>query len=266
MKRILSLSLAVLLCLSLCACGKSKEAKAVDDLILSIGEVTAESAETVQAAAEAYNALSEKDRESIENYETLKKAQEDLFYIEFYDLSNRLLEVYYNCKQVSNGTRIIWDNVGSQEFWTSYNAVRILNQDLSKAEYDELHMKISGAKAYATIWCAARGLCPSNVYDVNKMTDDGQEKTIDLCVDFNNCYTLISENMDPIAEDVRILKNAYQDNFQDEVNTLNELCIEVSMYADFALEPSGSLSSYTSTEKDYQNSIDRMIKLIDSYR
>ncbi len=266
MKKAISLILALALCLSLCACGKSAEAKVVDEMILSIGEVTASNVSDVEAALEAYNALPEKDRESIENYALLESAQEEMFYIEFYDLTNRLLEVYYNCQKVSQGTRIIWDNVGSKDFWTCYNAVRMLTEDLSKAEYDEIFMKESGAKAYATIWCAARGLCPSNIYDVNKMTDEGQEKTIDLCVSFNFCYNLVSENMDPIAEEVRVFKNKYEDDFEDEVDTLNELCLELSMYVDFALEPSGSLSSYTSSEGDYQNSIDRMIKVIDSYK
>jgi len=241
-------------------------AKAVDDMILAIGEVTADNASAVQEALEAYEALSEADRQSVENYAVLESAQEELFYIQFYDLANRLLEVYYSCKNVADGTRIIWDNVGSSDFWVCYNAVRMLSEDLSKAEYDEIFMATSGAKAYATIWCAARGLCPSNIYDTNKMTDEAQENTIDLCVAFNAHYSLISEFMDPLSEDVRVFKNQYKDTFQDEVDTLNEMCLEVSMYVDFALEPDGSLISYTDSNREYQDSIDRMVKILDSYR
>lgn len=266
MKKMISLLLVFTLCLSLCACGKSAEAKKVDEMILAIGEVTIDSVSAVDAAVEAYKALSDKDRESVENYAVLEIAQEELFYIELYDLTNKLLEVYYNCQNVSNGTRIIWNNVGSSDFWTCYNAVKMLNMGLSREEYDKIFMEASGAKAYATIWCAARGLCPSNIYDTNKMTDEGQDKTIELCHSFNACYDLISENMDPLAEEVRIFKNKYKSDHEDEVDTLNELCLELDMYVDFALEPEGSLNSYTNAESDYKDTIDRLIKIMDSYK
>ena len=266
MKKAISLLLALSLCLCLCACGKSAEAKTVDELILAIGEVTIDSVSAVDAAVEAYNALSDKERETIENYDALKTAQEELFYVELYDLTNKLLEVYYNCQNVSNGTRIIWNNVGNSDFWTCYNAARMLNLGLSIAEYDEIFLKASGAKAYATIWCAARGLCPSNIYDTNKMTDEGQNKTLELCHSFNGCYDFISENMDPLAEAVRIFKDKYKEAHDDEVDTLSELCLELDMYVDFALEPEGSLNSYTSAESDYKDAIDRLIKIMDSYK
>lgn len=266
MKKLLSLILALALCFSLCACGKSAEAKAVDEMILAIGEVTIDRASAIDAAVEAYNALSDKDRDAVENYSLLENAQEELFYIEFYDLANRLLEVYYNCQYVSDGTRIIWKNVGSSDFWTCYNAVRMLDEDLTKAEYDERFIAATGAKAYATIWCAARGLCPSNVTDVNKMTDAAQENTIDLCYSFNASYAFITENMDPLSEDVRVFKNKYKNTYEEEVDALNELCLELSMYVDFSLEPEGSLNSYTSQETEYHNAIDRLVKILDSYK
>ena len=266
MKRTIAFILAFGMCLSLCACGKSSAAKAVDEMILAIGEVTSDSASAIEAAVEAYDALSAKDQESIENYAVLQNAQEELFYVEFYDLANSLLEVYYNCQYVSDGTRIIWDNVGNKDFWTCYNAVLMLDQDLSKSEYDEKFIAATGVKAYATIWCAARGLCPSNVYDTNKMSDEGQEKTIDLCYSFNQSYKLISEKMDPLSEAVRIFKTKYKNDFEDEIDTINEMCLELSMYVDFALEPSGSLNSYTSQETTYHNTIDRLVKILDSYK
>jgi len=78
MKKPISLLLILVLCLNLCACGKSAEAKAVDDMILAIGEVTADNASAVQEALEAYEALSEADRQSVENYAVLESAQEEL--------------------------------------------------------------------------------------------------------------------------------------------------------------------------------------------
>lgn len=266
MKKAISLLLALVLCLSLCACGKSAKAKTVDEMILAIGEVTNDNISDVETAMEAYDALPEQDKKTIENYALLQTAQEKMFYIKYYDLTNRLLEVYNNCQKVTNDTVIIWDNVGSNGFWNAYEAVRFLSLGLSREEYDKLSIEISGAKAYATIWCAARGLCPDNIYDTNKMTDEGQDKTIELCHSFNKCYDFISQQMEPLSEEFKAFKNKYKEDYRDETDTLSDLCLELSMYVDFALEPTGSLTSYTSKNREYIDSIDRLAKIIDSYR
>lgn len=75
MKRFLSLALACCFCISLCACGKSAEAKKVDELILAIGNVSLESKEAVRAAQESYDALSEEEKKEVENYSVLQDAQ-----------------------------------------------------------------------------------------------------------------------------------------------------------------------------------------------
>ena len=76
MKKISILLLSVLLVLSLCSC-QSKEAQAVDDLILAIGEVSLESEEAIIEAETAYQSLTEKDQEKVENYVALNDAREE---------------------------------------------------------------------------------------------------------------------------------------------------------------------------------------------
>lgn len=73
MKKIIALMLCAVMLLSLCACGKSKEAQNVDDLILAIGEVSIDSAEKIAVAEEAYNALSDKDVWNIIHFAILQK-------------------------------------------------------------------------------------------------------------------------------------------------------------------------------------------------
>ena len=51
-------------------------AKAVDDLIDAIGEVTADSGDAITAAREAYDALTDAQKELVENYEKLLAAEE----------------------------------------------------------------------------------------------------------------------------------------------------------------------------------------------
>ena len=63
------------MCLSLFACGKSKDVAIVEGFINDIGEVTLESGEAIQKARHAYDMLSDKDKEKVENINTLKDAE-----------------------------------------------------------------------------------------------------------------------------------------------------------------------------------------------
>ncbi len=76
MKKALSLILAFVLCLSLCACGKSKEVKNVESLITAIGEITVDSGEQIASCRAAYDCLSEEDKQDVNNYDLLIKAEE----------------------------------------------------------------------------------------------------------------------------------------------------------------------------------------------
>ena len=77
MKKVISLVLVLVMCLSLTAC-KSKEAKNVESLIEAIGEVTLDSETAVISAENAYNALTDEDKAEIENYEILITARSTL--------------------------------------------------------------------------------------------------------------------------------------------------------------------------------------------
>ena len=66
--------LAIMSCFVLCSC-KSKAVIDADSLISSIGEVTLDSGEAIQAAESAVEALSEKDYEHLEHLDELKSAR-----------------------------------------------------------------------------------------------------------------------------------------------------------------------------------------------
>ena len=75
MKRATSLIFLLVLCLSLCACGQSEAAKAVDEQIAAIGEVTLESDALISAAEQAVSALEEKDQKQLKNVADLENAR-----------------------------------------------------------------------------------------------------------------------------------------------------------------------------------------------
>ena len=57
---------------------KNSAVKDVEEAIDNIGKVTAKSEDKIKAAREAYNALSDKQKEKVKNYETLIKAEKKL--------------------------------------------------------------------------------------------------------------------------------------------------------------------------------------------
>ena len=75
--------LTVVMLMSLCACGKSDNAKVCESLINKIGEVTLDSEKTIRVADEAYDALTEEEKVQI------KKSAEKLS--ESRDAYNQLL-------------------------------------------------------------------------------------------------------------------------------------------------------------------------------
>ena len=66
MKKIISLAMCLILLLSLCACGKSKQAKAVEEQISTIGDVSLEKEATILSTLENYNQLSDAEKETVD--------------------------------------------------------------------------------------------------------------------------------------------------------------------------------------------------------
>lgn len=77
MKRICAFLLALIMCLSLCACGKSEAVKAVESLIADIGTVSVSSGDKIRVAEEAYAALSAEEQKKVNNFDVLEKAKDD---------------------------------------------------------------------------------------------------------------------------------------------------------------------------------------------
>lgn len=93
MRRTFAIILAVSLCISLCACGnntgtsQSAVAQKADELILAIGEVSADSERMIIAAEVYYDTLSESEKKQVENYSVLLDAIKSLEEIQSADNS-----------------------------------------------------------------------------------------------------------------------------------------------------------------------------------
>lgn len=117
MKKVISLFLAVVLCLSLTACGKSEAVKNVEAMIDALGEITLESIDAIRSAEDAYNALTADEQKKVENYKSLTAARDAYFELA---LVGDWAELYINLYDVEG----------------MYNQLRmVLNADMTGTEY-----------------------------------------------------------------------------------------------------------------------------------
>lgn len=124
MKKKLSFILVIALCLVLCACGKSKEAKAVDSMINAITTVDASALPAIREAKAALNALSIEDLSDVEN-----GAKLDAMYQEIYtplvvgqwvDLESSLGSIGYDPESALNPEPLTI-NADHTYVWNIYN-------------------------------------------------------------------------------------------------------------------------------------------------
>lgn len=98
MKRGISLVLVLVMCLSLCACGKSEAVKKVEEQISAIGDVSLDSKNAIDSAQQAFDALPEDEKAKVENYFQLVESQTALKGLEELEEQRLIKETYDNIK------------------------------------------------------------------------------------------------------------------------------------------------------------------------
>ena len=84
------LLISLLTCIIVSGCGKRKKEKNVESLISEIGDVTLESKESIKAAEEAYNSLTDDEKEQVENRTELQDKKNELSSLQQKDLEEKL--------------------------------------------------------------------------------------------------------------------------------------------------------------------------------
>lgn len=264
MKRILSLILVIALCLSLCACGKSKEVIAVEEKIASIGEISIDSIggssfdsqDAIDAARDAYNALSDADKEKVENISVLHDAIFESIVIRC-NLLNKQSSV------LSDGVIIVWENVGGSKFWDHFDDVlRLTSLDVVEA----IAAREGLSAAQLLIWSAGRGIIGDGFgygeayYYYTNYTDKDFEYVVSMCMPYANAWSDLLFWEVGLNSDVSQFVKEYKDTNPERANLLREWMLESSMFAEFALEPSGNLADYETKLKEYETMMSRFQK------
>lgn len=260
---------ALLLCavlILLSACGKSQAVKDVEKMISEIGEVSLEQKPAIQQANEALELLSDKEKESVENIALLIEANDNLFKAEYSAVMGEMATIKDRTDYSVAVIQKIWNNAGSTDFWTFYDAVVLFK----KPEQSDALISFEGEKNWKIrVWAAGTALYGKDfdIYDL-ATTGSGREladKVVNECVAFNQRYTNLSEDCESIGEWINILKTEYTNDYSEQIKALQDWYIELSLYTDLAANPKGSLSSFKSECNEFQSNIDRYQKIASTY-
>lgn len=115
MKKMLSALLVLVMCLSLCACGKSQSVKDVENAINSIGEVSLDSKEEIEKAERMYDYLTENEQSSVENKGQLVEARyayDKLYTDEIYNTAKTSYELLSEATEIYTFIAHNLNNVG----------------------------------------------------------------------------------------------------------------------------------------------------------
>ena len=259
MKKVLSLILAFAMCLTLCACGKSEEVKAVEEQIASIGKITIDSTETINAARDAYNALNAEDKEKVENVNVLHDATYESLVI-------RCSEMNKQSSILSSGVIQVWEEFGGQDFWKWFDDVLLFKDENTLQELKDYYATTEEPDNWnLSVWCAGYALDKAAFSDkdgVAKLpeTDEEVAYAVALATPIGRAYNVLPGMDDSIQKDVAQFIKDYKEQYSDECNVLREWSLESSSFADFALEPSGNLADYKSKLEEYNTMMSRFQK------
>lgn len=263
MKKVITLVLCAVMLLTLCACGKSKEAQNVDNLILAIGEVSIDSAEKIAVAEEAYDALSDKDKSKVENYSILNDAEASLrkmqFNNEYADLVERLKSLNHKSQKVYDTTYQLWIN-SAGAFDTNFQCVRMLQSEEGVNFWREELGKSSFNSVVLCARCAVTG--EELTLDVS---DEEKEAVIEKCIEYNTFNNSVQDESKQLDEDVDAFGKKYGSDFSEEFGNLSDWCIESSLYVEFTMTPSGTMSNYANRNREYDEKLSRFQKIAKSY-
>ena len=243
MKKIFALVLVLSVCLSLCACGKSKAVKETEKAIDSIGEVSLSSADAIKNAEKLLSVLTDSEKENVDNRLTLVEAREAYDKLASEIIRQKAKASYEKLTEAADiavtGVEDIYSgaNAGVQGARSSSltmmyymkNSTSLDNLELSDAYF--ALMKQGNADDSAASGVAVVLLA----YDARGT--------------FTQLDYLLNEGLTIVQE--------LTSNYSDETyaTKLQEYYTAISVCSDFFKNPTGTFSELESTVKAYKNNI-----------
>lgn len=175
MKRGISLVLALVLCLSLCACGKSKSATECEKLINAIGEVSVDSKEAIETADKAYEALTEKEKESIAESAVILEDARSAYIFELSKMA------YQNINSAYDITHKFGSDLYQAWFLVSYQGQKLQNSNTVKYLASEVQYLNEEELQKGLAFVLAKNKYKENWYE---LSEEQQNHYIELAIQY----------------------------------------------------------------------------------
>lgn len=245
MKRIVALILAVVMCLSLCACGKTEAVKAAEEAIAAIGDVTVDSGDKIAHAEKLYGILTEAEKAEVANRLVLAEAQEAFEESRGKIVYQNAKEAYEKLKKVSELCISGMDAIYGAWYFGIYDAddaSYMFDYQLSKETPGFTSDEIEAAR---------------NAIGISETTAKSDWKyslwIIEEAIAARGDYETINANMDEAEKVLQALTEEYDD--YTYYPKLKEYYAAIKSYVEFFVSPSGSFNQLADTVSDYENEI-----------
>ena len=242
MKKIISFTLILLMCLSLCAC-HSKEVQNAESLIDAIGEVTVDSEPAILAAEKAYHDLTEAEKSKVANLSTLVAARAS------YEMKRKI-------QALVGDWRIMNDSDGVISFRDDYT-LDVTGGKLSAGTYEvtengvilnvgiALHLSYTEIEGYDLLIGGGINLVRAEdydaVYDLVFVEVDLQSADIYDYVDFVYVDYYVDQFSGKQAADRYLITSKVYDNGLVYWDTSNSTVVETSDGTYYGLFPIGDV-------------------------
>ena len=84
-------------------------------------------------------------------------------------------------------------------------------------------------------------------------------------MEYNTLCNSAKDASKALEEDLKSFGTNYESDFSQEVDNLNSWCIESSLYTEFSMTPSGTISNYANQNSTYHDNLNRFQKIAESY-
>lgn len=244
MKRIIALLLVVVMSLSLCACGKSKAAKAAEEAIAAIGEVTLDSGAAITNAEKLYGILTDAEKSEVENRLVLVEAQEAYEKLRGEIVYKNAKEAYEKLKGVAQLCVTGMDAIYGAWYFGVYDS-----EDARSFDY-QLSLEVPGFSSSEIE--AARNELGISEYTA-KSDWNYSLWIVEEAITLRGDYDIITEDMATAEKVLQSLTEEYDD--YTYYPKLKDYYAAIKSYVEFFKSPSGSFKQLADTINNYENGI-----------
>lgn len=246
MKKFVAIILALVLGISLCACGKSEAVKAAEEAIAAIGEVTVDSGDAIANAEKFYGILTDSEKSEVENRMTLVDAKEAFEKVRGEIVYKNAKDAYTKLKEVAELCVEGMDAIYGAWYFGIYDA----DDTYTSTFFYEMSLEVPGfTSTELEAGAAALGISASTA------KNDWQYclYIVEAAITLRGDYDVITQNMEDAEKVLQALTEEYDD--YTYYPKLKDYYAAIKSYVEFFVSPTGSFKQLADTVNNYENGI-----------